>query len=261
MNGFLGSVIASALAGMGGTGFGAAAAIAIVGLFKKPNIRSGIDNIIKLAMSFSGGLMLSIIFFDLMPESFEYASVAAGLVSMITGCITIPVFELAARLMGLPFAMEESIAGGGKKPVGYGRTAILVGVGIALHNFPEGLAIGSGFAGDFGIVLAAIIALHDIPEGIAMAVPLIACGRKPLDVIAASVIAGIPTVLGGIAGWCFAGISEAVIGACLGYAGGAMLYVVMGQLLPICYRDDGPKGIVTSILAGMLAGLLIIHAF
>ena len=54
------------------------------------------------------------------------------------------------------------------------KTGILVGIGLALHNFPEGLAIGSGFSASpsLGLSLALVIAFHDIPEGISMAVPM-----------------------------------------------------------------------------------------
>lgn len=54
------------------------------------------------------------------------------------------------------------------------KTGIIVSIGLALHNFPEGLAIGSGFGASIklGLSLAIAICLHDIPEGISMAVPM-----------------------------------------------------------------------------------------
>ena len=49
----------------------------------------------------------------------------------------------------------------------------MIGLGIAMHNFPEGLAIGTGYASDsLGLELAVALALHNIPEGMAMAAPL-----------------------------------------------------------------------------------------
>ena len=65
------------------------------------------------------------------------------------------------------------------------KTGIIVGIGLALHNFPEGLAIGSGFGASFklGISLAVAIALHDIPEGISMALPMKSGGMSKTKAI------------------------------------------------------------------------------
>jgi len=65
------------------------------------------------------------------------------------------------------------------------RTGILTAVGIALHNFPEGFAVGSGFGASIslGVMITSVIVIHDIPEGIAMAVPMRAGGfarQRPL---------------------------------------------------------------------------------
>lgn len=65
------------------------------------------------------------------------------------------------------------------------KTGIIVSIGLAIHNFPEGLAIGSGFEASLklGLSLAIAICLHDIPEGISMAVPMKNGGMKISKVI------------------------------------------------------------------------------
>ena len=92
------------------------------------------------------------------------------------------------------------------------RTGIVVGIGLALHNFPEGLAIGSGFGTSvtLGISLAIAICLHDVPEGISMAVPMKNGGIKASKVVYYVILSGI----------------------CLSLAAGAMIYIVSGELVP-----------------------------
>jgi ZIP family zinc transporter len=79
----------------------------------------------------------------------------------------------------------------------------LIGIGIALHNFPEGLAIGVGFTSfqNFGVGLSLIIALHDIPEGIAMATPMRMGGINPIKIVLAALLAGVPTGIGALMGY------------------------------------------------------------
>ena len=78
------------------------------------------------------------------------------------------------------------------------KTGIIVSIGLAIHNFPEGLAIGSGFEASLklGLSLAIAICLHDIPEGISMAVPMKNGGMKISKVIFYVILSGITTGIG-----------------------------------------------------------------
>ena len=114
------------------------------------------------------------------------------------------------------------------------RTGIIVSIGLAIHNFPEGLAIGSGFEASLklGLGLAIAICLHDIPEGISMAVPMKNGGMKKSRVIFYVLLSGITTGIGAFFGAIIGAISESVIAICLSFAAGAMLYIVSGELIP-----------------------------
>ena len=114
------------------------------------------------------------------------------------------------------------------------KTGIIISIGLALHNFPEGLAIGSGFEASLvlGYSLAVAIALHDIPEGISMAVPMRNGGMSKLKVIFYVILSGITTGLGAFFGSLVGGISDQIIAVCLSFAAGAMLYIVSGELIP-----------------------------
>lgn len=100
------------------------------------------------------------------------------------------------------------------------RVGIVVGIGLAIHNFPEGLAIGSGFGASIklGYSLAIAILLHDIPEGISMSVPMKFGGMRKGKVIFYTILSGVTTGIGAFFGALIGGISEGMIGICLALA-------------------------------------------
>ena len=112
------------------------------------------------------------------------------------------------------------------------KTGIIVSIGLAIHNFPEGLAIGSGFEASIklGLSLAIAICLHDIPEGISMAVPMKNGGMSARKVIFYVVLSGITTGIGAFFGVIIGSISEQIISLCLSFAAGAMLYIVSRRI-------------------------------
>ena len=138
------------------------------------------------------------------------------------------------------------------------KTGIIVSLGLAIHNFPEGLAIGSGMEASFklGISLAIAICLHDIPEGISMAVPMKVGGLSKTKIIIYVILSGITTGIGAFFGAVIGKISQAIIGICLSFAAGAMLYIVSGELVP--EANNLYKGKLTALgnILGILLGIL-----
>ena len=138
------------------------------------------------------------------------------------------------------------------------KTGIIVSIGLALHNFPEGLAIGSGFEASItlGYSLAFAICLHDIPDGISMAVPMKNGGMNKLKVIFYVLLSGVTTGIGAFFGALVGGISEDVISMCLSFAAGAMLYIVSGELIP--ESNKLYKGRMTAIgnIFGFILGMI-----
>ncbi|NLM09376.1 MAG: ZIP family metal transporter, partial [Clostridiaceae bacterium] len=130
---------------------------------------------------------------------------------------------------------------------------------VALHNLPEGFAVGAGFQSGtgIGITLSVAILLHDIPEGMAMAIPLRIGKVKPLKVFLITILSGIPMGIGAFLGAAIGGISDMFSSICLGIAGGAMLYVSLGELINesrSIYRGRFP---LLGNMAGILTGALI----
>ena len=138
------------------------------------------------------------------------------------------------------------------------KTGIIVGIGLAIHNFPEGLAIGSGFEAsiNLGYAVAIAILLHDIPEGLSMAVPMKKGGMTKTKAVILTLLSGVTTGIGAFFGAMVGGISDSIIAICLAFAAGAMLYIVSGELIPESNKIyKGRIGALGNIL-GFIAGII-----
>ena len=136
------------------------------------------------------------------------------------------------------------------------RLAVFIAVGIGLHNFAEGLAIGQSAAiGEIGLATVLVIgfALHNATEGFGITAPLTADTHRPswgfLLLLAA--IAGGPTFVGTIVGWTF--VSEQLSILFLSLAAGSIIYVVI-QLLGMLAREKRAELVGYGVFLGLLAG-------
>ena len=210
--------------------------------FKNPS-----KKFLSFILSFASGLMLAIVCFDLLPEAFELSSLPIAFLGIMIGIIAMIFCDV---LVDKKFN-SKSI----RKQNTLLKTGMIVSIGLALHNFPEGLAIGSGFGASLklGLSLAIAICLHDIPEGISMAVPMKNGGMKVSKVIFYVILSGITTGIGAFFGAILGGVSKSVISVCLSFAAGAMIYIVSGELIP--ESNQLYHGRMTAI--GNMLGLLI----
>ena len=231
MNQDLLAVTCATVVGILGTGLGG-----LAGCFG-----GGKKWVLPAVLGFTAGLMASVACFELVPQAYDLGGMWVALLSTAAGIFV--VWGLSAVLPG-----GESLE----------HTGLLVLVAIALHNLPEGLAIGSGWAAvpSLGIKLALIIGLHDFPEGMAVTAPMAAVGRKPLRQVLLALLTGVPTGFGALLGVCLGGISQQWVAGCIGFAGGAMLYVTAGEMVPRLH-DAGGRGAVLWQMLGCLAGALV----
>ena len=128
----------------------------IIGVtFKNPT-----NKFLSFILQFAAGLMSAIICFDLIPEAMEISTISDVFIGILIGIATMICCDNIVKKM---YSKKEK-----KQNNSLLKTGIIVGIGLAIHNFPEGLAIGSGFESSIklGYSLALAIALHDIPEGI-----------------------------------------------------------------------------------------------
>ena len=136
------------------------------------------------------------------------------------------------------------------------RRAWLFVFAITLHNLPEGLAIGVGYAGNDplrGTALATGIAIQDIPEGLVVAVALIAAGYKRAFAVALGMLSGLVEPVGAVLGAAVVGWSAALLPWGLGFAAGAMLFVISHEIIPESHR----KGHEVYATCGLMLGFVL----
>ena len=270
-------IITTALAGVGGTGLGG-----IIGAILQKDSRK----VVSLLLSFAGGVMLSVVCFDLVTEAIAsntgiwvvVGAIALGvavtyLLNYLIDRKTNPEVphvdenhpKTADDLDELIHSdhLEQHYARKDSK-LGLFVAGIVMASAIALHNVPEGMTIGASYASDDGVMgsaalaLAVLIGLHNIPEGMAVSVPLISGGMQKWKAVLITAATGIPTIVGALLGYVLGEIGPLGLAMSLGFASGAMLYVVFGEILPQSFLMYNSKLPAFSAIVGILVGLLII---
>jgi len=272
-------VVTTLIAGVVGTGLGGL----IGALLQKDSNRT-----VSLLLSFAGGVMLSVVCFDLITEAIE---TEVGIVTVI-GAVAIGVAviyllnhwidrktnpELAHIDENHPKTADDldELIHSDHLEHHYAKqdsrfslfiAGIVMACAIALHNVPEGMTIGASYASNNGVmgssalVLAILIGLHNIPEGMAVSVPLISGGMGKGKAILLTALSGVPTIIGALLGFWLGDIGAMGLALSLGFASGAMLYVVFGEILPQAILMYHSKLPAFSAIIGMLLGLYIIFA-
>ena len=184
------------------------------------------NKFLSFILALASGLMMAVICFDLIPESLEISNIFEAILGILLGIIAMIFCDL---LVDKKFSSKMHTNNKESKLL---RTGMIVSIGLAIHNFPEGLAIGSGFESSLklGLSLAIAICFHDIPEGISMAIPMKNGGMKPSKVIFYVILSGVTTGIGAFFFFFIGSISEQVISICLSFAAGAMLYIVSRRI-------------------------------
>ena len=273
-------ILTTAIAGVGGTGLGG-----LIGAM----LQKDSNRVVSLLLSFAGGVMLSVVCFDLAVEAVE---TGVGIFTVIASiALGVAVIFLLNHIIDMKTNHEvphidenhpktaddlDELIHSDHYEQHYARrhegkfslfiAGIVMASAIALHNVPEGMTIGASYASNDGVmgsaalVLAILIGLHNIPEGMAVSVPLISGGMPKLKAVLITASSGIPTILGALLGYVIGEISAFGLALSLGFASGAMLYVVFGEILPQAILMYSSKLPAFSAIFGMLVGMLIIFA-
>jgi zinc transporter ZupT len=137
------------------------------------------------------------------------------------------------------------------------RKALLI-VGImTVHSVTEGVGLGVSFGGGatLGIFITVAIAVHNIPEGLAISLVLVPRGESVSRAAAWSVFSSLPQPLLAVPAFLFVETFQPFLPYGLGFAGGAMIWMVIAELIPDALEDAPIVSVVITLLASILAML------
>ncbi len=201
--------------------------------------------------AFAAGMMLSASVFSLAQEG----------IALKTQNPFAPYVVMLGLLLGAAFCWltEKLVSNHHHSNVftkGFSKKSLLVFITMFIHSIPEGIAIGVGFATgnmQFGLIMALAIAIHNIPEGIAVSLPLKSEGISTTKCAFISILTSIPQPIMAVPAMLLTWVFQPLLPVGLGFAGGAMIYLVVAELIPDALAEGG-----TSLTAwGVMLGLTL----
>lgn len=205
----------------------------------------------RILTGFAAGVMTAASVWSLIIPALEY-SVGLGRLSFLPIVLGFASGVVLLILLDRWIPQPTARADGAEE--GERRSTILV-ISVALHNFPEGMAVGAVYAalmaGDptlsvAGAMLLSIgIAVQNLPEGAIVSMPLRASGRSRLRAFLCGVASGIVEPIGAALTLAAVGFMLSALPYLLSFAAGAMIYVVFEELAPEMSGDRGRLGAIT----------------
>lgn len=203
------------------------------------------SKVLAFYLGISTGMMGMVVLVDLLPASIKYGSLYHTSIGLLIGIVLMLIFQ---SILSVVLSISEHNS---YRQMGYFMT-----LAIALHNIPEGLAIGAGYESqeELGIRVALIIALHNIPEGLGVAATLFLGQLSPLIVLLLPLATGFFIPVGS---WISIMVNQILpdwISIGLSIASGAMGYLVI--------KEIGPESLKLNRLLGqfgMAVGILILY--
>ena len=273
------------ISGVVGTGLGG-----VIGAV----LRRDSNKIVSLLLSFAAGIMLAVVCFDLMSEPIRMMD--EGTLPSLTPLIVVgaviagygvvyalnylidkrtnhEVTHIDENHPATADDLDELIHSNHYESHKNAKSSLFIAglvmmFAISLHNLPEGMVIGASYAlsedivkslfTGSGFIMAIVIGLHNVPEGMAVSVPLISGGLGKMKAVLLTALSGLPTVFGALLGFALGGINDVMLVLSLGFASGAMLYVVFGELLPesiLMWRSKLPA---FALFLGVIIGFLLV---
>ena len=241
--------LASILAGLA-TGVGALPALFFTEISK---------NLFNSLLGAAAGVMLAATAFSLLVPSIDYGNqiwpgngLWVASLGMMIGALFL---HFADRK--LPHIHFDSIA---DQHLNSLNKIWLFIIAITIHNFPEGMSVGVSFgSGDMknGIVLATAIALQNIPEGLAVALPLVGLGYNKWKAVGIATLTGLVEPVGGLLGITMVTIFTPVLPIAMGFAAGAMLFVISEEIIPETHSEGRSRHATFALMIGFIIMMIL----
>lgn len=224
----------------------------VIGSFLGIVIRNPGPRFMALTLGFSAGVMILVSFVELLQSGIVSVGYGPALITFFGGLLAM---FLADASIPHDYMAEDNLPG--MKNRNLARTGLFVALGIAIHNFPEGLAVFVGGLHNIkvGVAIAVAIAIHNIPEGIAVSVPVFAATGDRRKAFIWSFLSGMAEPAGAaIAALFFLPfLNEAILGFILSAVAGIMVFISIDELVPAS-RSCGHEHMS---IAGFVIGMIV----
>lgn len=214
------------------------------------------DKFLDTAMGFAAGVMLSATFFGLILPAIKIGGIWRTSLGVLLGMLFLIAMERV-----IPHI--HRVAGIKGPPSPLNKMALFV-LAMTIHNFPEGLSVGVGFAGGdirAGIILAIGIAIQNVIEGLVTSVSLL---RNRNKIIRAFLIASFTCIvepIGGFLGISIVTFAKFLIPYGLAFAAGAMLFVISEEIIPETHSRGNAREATIGLILGFIFMMLMENIF
>ena len=200
---------------------------------------------LALSNSIAAGLMIAASF------GVIYEGLSAGLLQVVSGALLGVLFIALStrRLKG-----SGALTFGTLRGVDALKGLMIIGV-MTVHSITEGVGVGVSFGGGqaLGVFITTAIAVHNIPEGLAISLVLVPRGEPVWRAAAWSVFSSLPQPLLAVPAFLFVEASQPFLPVGLGFAGGAMIWMVFAELIPEALEDTSSAAVATAVTASLMA--------
>ncbi|OGG11744.1 hypothetical protein A2Z00_01415 [Candidatus Gottesmanbacteria bacterium RBG_13_45_10] len=223
----------------------------VIGSFVFLFIRNFKKSYLSYFLGMSAGAMVYISFIELLPVSIKTLGFLSSNIAFFLGMFCIGIIDVI-----IPHHYMNYCSKNGIKYDKLMVTSSILAIGIAIHNFPEGIAVFMSSLGNmrFGILIAFATALHNIPEGVAVATPIYFATRSKLKAFGYSFLAGIAEPIGAILAFVILQpyLSSTFLSYVFAFVAGIMVYISFDELLPTCFEQGEGHTAIAGIVTGML---------
>ena len=216
----------------------------------------------NILLGFAAGVMLSASYLSLIVPAADHARDLGFNAYSSAGMVAVAVLVGAASLEALRRSSSwdgAKVGDGLVAPEVHRRVWLLV-FAMTSHNLPEGAAVGVGFgSGDpvNGLSTAIGIGVQNLPEGLAVAVAMLTAGYSRTKAVLISGATGIVEPIGALIGASVVSLASGLLPAAMGWAAGAMLYIVAAELIPAIHGNGNNSRPVAALLLGLAAMLFL----
>jgi len=216
------------------------------------------DFLLDVLLGFTAGVMLAATAFSLLVPALDEGVLAEVLAGVLAGGIALLALDVLVPHVHLRYFER------GHTDVAEGRRAVLLLSALTIHNVPEGMAVGVAFAAggpELGIPIALAIGIQNVPEGFAAAAPLLAAGSSRRAAIAVAALTGAVEPPAALIAFATLSVAGALLPFGLAFAAGAMLYVVVDELVPESHARGHERPASVALLIGFALMLALDNAF